>query len=167
MAAPHLDRRAMNIRPDLEQKVAILDNAIRFAWSIGLAKPKVAVLAAVETVNPKMQETVDASALAQMGARGQFSREAVVDGPLAFDNAFSKEAAAHKGISSPVAGEVDIFLVPEITAGNILYKAFTYAAGFKRGPDPRGPMPYCPHVQADGEESKLNSIALGLSGPEG
>lgn len=152
---------AMNIRPDLEQKVAILDNAIRFAWSIGLAKPKVAVLAAVETVNPKMQETVDAAALAQMGARGQFSREAVVDGPLAFDNAFSKEAAAHKGIRSPVAGEVDIFLVPEITAGNILYKAFTYAAGFKTAGLILGAQ--CPIVltsRADGEESKLNSIAL-------
>ena len=99
---------AMNIRPDLEQKAAIVDNAIRFAWSIGLTTPKVALLAAIETVNPKMPDTVDAAVISQMAARGQFSREAIVDGPLAFDNAFSKAAAAQKGITSPVAGEVDI-----------------------------------------------------------
>lgn len=152
---------AMNIRPDLEQKAAIVDNAIRFAWSIGLTTPKVALLAAIETVNPKMPDTVDAAVISQMAARGQFSRKAIVDGPLAFDNAFSKAAAAQKGITSPVAGEVDIFVVPEITAGNILYKAFSYAAGFKTAGIVVGAR--CPIVltsRADGEESKLNSIAL-------
>lgn len=104
---------AMNIKPDLQQKAQILDNAISFAWSIGLENPKAAVLASVETVNPQMQDTLDAAALTLMGARNQFSRPAVVDGPLAFDNAYSKEAAAQKGISSPVAGQADIFLVPE------------------------------------------------------
>jgi len=155
---------AMNIRPDLEQKVAIVENAINFCWSIGITKPKVALLAAVETVNPKMPETVDAAAITQMAARGQFSREAVVDGPLAFDNAYSKEAAERKGISSPVAGEADVFVVPEITAGNILYKAFTYAAGFRTAGIVVGAQ--CPIVltsRADGEESKLNSIALAAS----
>jgi phosphate butyryltransferase len=152
---------AMNIRPDLEQKAAIVDNAIQLAWSIGLVEPKVAILAAVETVNPKMPETVDAAALTQMAARGQFSRKAVVDGPLAFDNAYSKAAAVKKGISTPVAGEVDIFVVPEITAGNILYKAFSYAAGFKTAGLVVGAK--CPIVltsRADSEESKLNSILL-------
>jgi phosphate butyryltransferase len=152
---------AMNIRPDLEQKAAIVDNAIQLAWSIGLVEPKVAILAAVETVNPKMPETVDAAALTQMAARGQFSRKAVVDGPLAFDNAYSKASAVKKGISTPVAGEVDIFVVPEITAGNILYKAFSYAAGFKTAGLVVGAK--CPIVltsRADSEESKLNSILL-------
>jgi len=150
---------AMNIRPDLEQKVAIVQNAIDFAWSIGLEEPKVALLAAIETVNPKMPETVDAAAITQMGARGQFGRKAVVDGPLAFDNAYSKEAAVHKGITTPVAGEVDIYVVPEITAGNILYKAFSYAAGFKTAGVVVGAQ--CPIVltsRADSEDSKLNSI---------
>ena len=98
--------------------------------------------------------------LLQMAAR-QFSRKAVVDGPLAFDNAYSKAAAVKKGISTPVAGEVDIFVVPEITAGNILYKAFSYAAGFKTAGLVVGAK--CPIVltsRADSEESKLNSILL-------
>lgn len=150
---------AMNIRPDLEQKVAIVQNAIDFAWSIGLENPKVALLAAIETVNPKMPETVDAAAITQMGTRGQFTKGAVIDGPLAFDNAYSKAAAEHKGIVSPVAGEVDIFVVPEITAGNILYKAFTYAAGFTTAGVVVGAK--CPIVltsRSDSEESKLNAI---------
>ena len=159
---------AMNIRPDLEQKVAIVQNAIDFAWSIGLETPKVALLAAVETVNPKMPETVDAAAIAQMGARGQFRPGAIIDGPLAFDNAYSKEAAEHKRINSPVAGEVDIFVVPEITAGNILYKAFTYAAGFPTAGVVVGAQ--CPIVltsRSDSEESKLNAILVAACAGKG
>jgi phosphate butyryltransferase len=159
---------AMNIKPDLQQKAQILDNAISFAWSIGLENPKAAVLASVETVNPQMQDTLDAAALTLMGARNQFSRPAVVDGPLAFDNAYSKEAAAQKGISSPVAGQADIFLVPEITAGNVLYKSLVYVGGLAVAGIVSGAT--CPIVltsRADSSESKLNSIAvacLALSG---
>ncbi|HHY14728.1 MAG TPA: bifunctional enoyl-CoA hydratase/phosphate acetyltransferase [Firmicutes bacterium] len=152
---------AMNIRPDLGAKVEILNNAIQFAWSIGLTNPKTAVLAAVESVNPQMPETVDAAALTLMGRRGQFARPAVVDGPLAFDNAYSPEAAKQKKIDSPVAGRPDIFMVPELVSGNILYKAFSYV-GFL----PTSGLIYgasCPIVlvsRADTMESKLNGIAI-------
>jgi phosphate butyryltransferase len=152
---------AMNIKPDLTQKAQILDNAIQFAWSIGLANPKVAVLASVETVNPQMQDTLDAAALTLMGYRKQFSKPAIVDGPLAFDNAYSKEAAAQKDINSPVAGQADIFLVPEITAGNILYKSMVYVGGFSVAGVITGAK--CPIVltsRADSSASKLNSIAV-------
>lgn len=150
----------MNIKPDLTQKSQILDNAIQFAWSIGLIKPKTAVLASVETINAQMQDTLDAAALTLMGKRGQFSKEAIVDGPLAFDNAYSKDAACQKGIVSDVAGEADIFMVPEITTGNVLYKAFTYVGGLKTAGLIFGAR--CPIVltsRADSAESKLNTIA--------
>ncbi|HOQ73753.1 MAG TPA: bifunctional enoyl-CoA hydratase/phosphate acetyltransferase [Limnochordia bacterium] len=159
---------AMNIKPDLTQKAQILDNAIKFAWSIGLANPKVAVLASVETVNPQMQDTLDAAALTVMGNRKQFSKPAIVDGPLAFDNAYSLEAAAHKGIGSPVAGQADIFLVPEITAGNVLYKALVYVGGLSVAGIVTGAQ--CPIVltsRADSAASKLNSIAVACLSLEG
>lgn len=152
---------AMNIKPDLSQKFQILDNAIQFAWSIGLSHPKVAVLASIETVNPQMLDTVDAAALAVMGKRGQFKKPALVDGPLAFDNAFSPEAAEKKGLESMVAGKADIFLVPEITSGNVLYKAFTYVGGLKTAGIIYGAS--CPIVltsRADSPENKLNAIAI-------
>jgi phosphate butyryltransferase len=152
---------AMNVKPDLIQKSQILDNAIRFAWSIGLTNPKVAVLASVETVNPQMQDTIDAACLTLMGKRGQFSHKAVVDGPLAFDNAYSKEAAMQKGIESDVAGEADIFMVQELTAGNLLYKALSYVGGLSIAGVIYGAT--CPIVltsRADSSESKLNAIAL-------
>ncbi|NLM40825.1 MAG: bifunctional enoyl-CoA hydratase/phosphate acetyltransferase [Firmicutes bacterium] len=152
---------AMNIKPDLPQKAQILDNAIKFAWSIGLANPKVAVLASVETVNPQMQDTLDAAALTLMGARNQFSKPAIVDGPLAFDNAYSKEAAQHKGINSPVAGQADIFLVPDLTAGNLLYKSLVYVGGLSVAGVIAGAA--CPIVltsRADSSAAKLNSIAV-------
>lgn len=151
----------MNIRPDLGQKAQILDNAIQFAWSIGLTNPKVAALASIETVNPQMPDTIDASALTQMAKRGQFTKPAIVDGPLAFDNAYSKVAAEQKGIDSPVAGEVDIFFVPEITTGNVLYKAFAYVGELKTAGIIYGAT--CPIVltsRADSAESKLNAIAV-------
>jgi phosphate butyryltransferase len=152
---------AMNVKPDLAQKVQILDNAIQFAWSIGLENPKAAVLASVETVNPQMQDTIDAACLAVMGRRGQFSRRAVVDGPLAFDNAYSKEAARQKGIESEVAGQADIFMVQELTAGNLLYKSLSYVGGLPIAGVIYGAA--CPIVltsRADSAESKLNAIAL-------
>lgn len=151
----------MNIKPDLTQKSQILDNAIQFAWSIGLTNPKVAALASIETVNPQMTDTVEAAALCLMAKRGQFSKPAVVDGPLAFDNAYSKEAAAQKGIDSPVAGQADIFFVPEITTGNVLYKAFSYVGNLSTAGLIFGAS--CPIVltsRADSAESKLNAIAV-------
>ena len=118
---------AINIAPTLEDKADICQNAIDLAMSLGLRKPKVAILAAVETVNSKMQATLDAAALCKMADRGQL-RHALVDGPLAFDNAISAEAAKIKGIESKVSGEPDILLVPDLEAGNMLAKQLTFLA---------------------------------------
>ena len=118
---------AINIAPTLEDKVDICQNAIDLAISLGLATPKVAVLAAVETVNSKMSATIDAAALCKMADRGQITG-GVVDGPLAFDNAISKDAANIKGIKSLVAGDPDILLAPDLEAGNILAKLLTFLA---------------------------------------
>jgi len=119
---------AINIQPDLDQKRDICQNAVDLLRSLGIGKPRVAVLAAVETVNSKMQATLDAAALTVMAARGQING-AVVDGPLAFDNAISAEAARAKSIDSPVAGQADILLVPDLEAGNMLAKQLIYFAG--------------------------------------
>lgn len=119
---------AVNIAPTLEQKRDICQNAIDLLRLLGVAQPRVAVLAAVETVNPKMPTTLDASALTVMAARGQITG-GLVDGPLAFDNAISSAAARTKGISSPVAGQADILLVPDLEAGNMLAKQLMYFAG--------------------------------------
>ena len=119
---------AINIQPTLDQKRDICQNAIDMLHMLGIDQPLVAVLAAVETVNPKMPSTLDAAALTVMAARGQISG-ALVDGPLAFDNAISVEAARTKGIASPVAGEADILLVPDLEAGNMLAKQLVYFAG--------------------------------------
>ena len=118
---------AINIAPTLEDKADICPNAIDMAISLGLKKPKVAILAAVETVNPKMQATLDAAALCKMSDRGQI-RGAILDGPLAFDNAIDAEAARIKGIKSEVAGDPDILLVPDLEAGNMLAKQLTFLA---------------------------------------
>ncbi|WP_454635040.1 bifunctional enoyl-CoA hydratase/phosphate acetyltransferase [Bradyrhizobium cenepequi] len=119
---------AINIRPTLEQKRDICQNAVDLLHKLGMAEPLVAVLAAVETVNPKMPATLDAAALTVMAARGQISG-ARVDGPLAFDNAISPDAARTKGIISLVAGHADILLVPDLEAGNMLAKQLIYFAG--------------------------------------
>ena len=118
---------AINIAPTLEDKADICQNAIDLGISLGLRKPKVAILAAVETVNSKMQATLDAAALCKMADRGQI-KGGVLDGPLAFDNAISAEAAKIKGIESKVAGEPDILLVPDLEAGNMLAKQLTFLA---------------------------------------
>jgi phosphotransacetylase len=118
---------AINIAPVLEDKVDICQNAIDLAISLGRDKPKVAVLAAVETVNSKMPATLDAAALCKMADRGQI-KGGLVDGPLAFDNAISKEAATTKGIKSEVAGDPDILLAPDLEAGNILAKQLSFLA---------------------------------------
>jgi phosphate acetyltransferase len=118
---------AINIAPVLEDKVDIVQNAIDLCVSLGMALPKVAVLAAVETVNSKMQATLDAAALCKMAERGQI-KNCLIDGPLAFDNAISREAARIKGITSPVAGDPDILLAPDLEAANILAKQLTFLA---------------------------------------
>ena len=118
---------AINIAPALEDKVDICQNAIDLARALGLERPKVAILAAVETVNPKMQATIDAACLCKMADRGQITG-ALLDGPLAFDNAISREAARTKGIASEVTGDPDILLVPDLEAGNILAKQLSFLA---------------------------------------
>jgi phosphotransacetylase len=118
---------AINIAPSLEDKADICQNAIDLAKSLGLAQPKVAILAAVETVTSKMPATIDAAALCKMADRGQI-KGALLDGPLAFDNAISKEAARTKGIDSVVAGDPDILLAPDLEAGNILAKLLSFLA---------------------------------------
>jgi phosphate acetyltransferase len=118
---------AINIAPALEDKVDICQNAIDLAIALGVARPKVAILAAVETVNSKMPSTIDAAALCKMADRGQI-KSGILDGPLAFDNAISREAADIKGIRSDVAGDPDILLVPDLEAGNILAKQLSFLA---------------------------------------
>ena len=118
---------AINIAPSLEDKVDICQNAIDLAIALGVSRPKVAILAAVETVTSKMPATLDAAALCKMAERGQI-RGGVLDGPLAFDNAISKEAATTKGVTSEVAGDPDILLAPDLEAGNILAKQLTFLA---------------------------------------
>ena len=119
---------AINIAPDLNAKAQILQNAIDFFHLLGIEVPKVALLSAVETVNPAIASTLDAACLTLMAQRGQITG-ACVDGPLAFDNAVSRKAAEEKGISSPVAGDTDILLVPDLVSGNILAKDLEYLAG--------------------------------------
>src|SRR5436190_4004913 len=118
---------AINIAPALEDKVDICQNAIDLAISLGVAKPKVAILAAVETVTSKMPATLDAAALCKMAERGQI-KGGLLDGPLAFDNAISKDAARIKGIVSRVAGDPDILLAPDLEAGNMLAKQLSFLA---------------------------------------
>lgn len=147
--------------PDLYQKVQIVNNAVKVAKAFGINPIHVAPLCAVEVVNPDMQATLDAAALTKMNQRGQI-KDCVIDGPLALDNAISKEAAKHKGIVSPVAGQADILLVPNIESGNILGKSLTYLANAKSAGIIMGAK--CPIVlvsRADTHEAKLNSIALG------
>ena len=119
---------AINIAPTLEDKVDICQNAIDLAVSLDVQRPKVAVLAAVETVNSKMPATIDAACLCKMSERGQIVG-AVIDGPLAFDNAISADAARTKGIVSEVAGDPDILLAPDLEAGNILAKQLSFLGG--------------------------------------
>lgn len=119
---------ALNIRPTLQEKVDIIQNAIDFAQVMGVACPKVAILSAVETVNPNMPSTLDAAALCKMADRGQI-KGGLLDGPLAFDNAISAQAAAIKGIESKVAGDADILAVPDLESGNMLAKQLEYLGG--------------------------------------
>ena len=119
---------AINIAPDLETKADIVQNAIDLARAIGIDVPKVAILSAVETVNARMQSTIDAAALCKMADRGQIT-DGLLDGPLAFDNAISMRAVATKSIVSPVAGQADILVAPDLEAGNMIAKQLMYLAG--------------------------------------
>lgn len=118
----------VNIMPGLKDKADILVNAIAFAHAIGTAMPKIAILSAVENVNLDLNSSMDAAALSKMAHRGQI-KGAIIDGPLAFDNAISAASAATKDISSPVAGDPDILMVPNLDVGNVLYKSFIYMGG--------------------------------------
>ena len=118
---------AVNIFPTLEDKVHIIQNAIDLAHALGIAKPKVAILSAMETVNPKVQSTIEAGALCKMADRGQITG-GILDGPLALDNAINLTAAKIKKIESPVAGQADILVVPDLEAGNMLAKSLSFLA---------------------------------------
>ena len=151
---------AVNIAPSLVVKADIVRNAIDLAHALGIALPKVALLSAVETVNAAIPSTEDAAALKEMAARGEIAG-AVLDGPLAFDNAISAAAAAVKGIDSPVSGDVDILVVPGLEAGNILYKALVYLAGaLAAGVVAGAAVPIILTSRADSPASRTASAAV-------
>ncbi|MGB5938403.1 MAG: bifunctional enoyl-CoA hydratase/phosphate acetyltransferase, partial [Rhodanobacter sp.] len=151
---------AVNIAPTLEEKADIVRNAIDLAHIVGVAVPRVAILAAVETVNPRMQTTLDAAALCKMADRGQITG-AVLDGPLAFDNAISVAAARIKGIVSDVAGLADILLVPDLESGNMLAKQLEYLGGAASAAVVMGArVPIVLTSRADSRESRIASCAL-------
>ena len=151
---------AINIYPTLDDKRDIVRNAIDLAHALGIGQPKVAVLSAVETVSPKIPSTVEAGALCKMADRGQITG-AILDGPLAFDNAISRAAAETKGIVSPVAGDADILVAPDLEAGNMLAKQLIYLAGADAaGVVLGGRVPIMLTSRADDVLSRLASSAL-------
>ena len=155
---------AINIAPTLEEKVDICQNAIDLAHAMGVELPKVALLAAVETVTSKMPATLDAAALCKMADRGQITG-GLLDGPLAFDNAISKEAARTKGINSEVSGDPDILLAPDLEAGNILAKLLSFlgnsdSAGLVLG----AKVPIILTSRADNARAKIASCAIAMLG---
>ncbi len=151
---------AMNMDPDFDTKVHILNNAVEACYKIGITTPKVAVVAALETVNPKMEATVHAAMMKTMSDRNQF-RGCIVDGPLALDNAVNKEAANHKGIESQVAGDCDVILVPNLEAGNMFYKSLAFLGGASLAAVIMGAsVPIVLTSRSDSESSKMLSIAL-------
>ncbi|MEZ7893261.1 MAG: phosphate butyryltransferase [Candidatus Wallbacteria bacterium] len=151
---------AMNIAPDLKAKVSIVENAVSVMHKLGLEKPKVAMLAAVEVVNIDMPPTLDAAVIAKMSTLKQI-KGAIVDGPFALDNAISVEAAKIKGIESPVAGHADILVTPDIEAGNVLYKSISYFAKSKLAAIIVGAKaPIILTSRSDSHESKFLSVAL-------
>ncbi len=151
---------AINIFPSLEDKVDILQNAIDFLVALGWKQPKIAILSAVETINPKIPSTIEAAALCKMAERGQI-RGGILDGPLAFDNAISAEAARIKKIDSSVAGDPDIMLVPDLEAGNMLVKNLTFlsradGAGVVLG----ARVPIILTSRADNQRTRMASCAV-------
>jgi phosphate butyryltransferase len=153
---------AMNIAPNFEEKAKIITNAIGLARLFGIDQPKVAALAGVELVNPKMQATQDAAVLSLMSYRGQFEH-GMVEGPLAMDIAVSEEAARIKGVNNPVAGHADILLMPSLEAGNILVKGFSHLAGGRTAGLVLGAKaPIVLTSRSDTAESKFLSIACAV-----
>jgi phosphate acetyltransferase len=153
---------AVNIAPSLEEKIDIVQNAIDLAHALGAAEVRVAILSAMETVNPKVPSTIETAALCKMADRGQITG-ALLDGPLALDNAISMEAAAIKRIDSPVAGRANVLVVPDLEAGNMLAKSLTFladadAAGIVLG----ARVPIILTSRADSEITRLASCAVAV-----
>jgi len=151
---------AITVNPDLKGKIQVLENAVDLAHRLGIAMPRVAILSPLETVNPEIQDTVDAAIISKMGQRGQI-KGCVIDGPLAFDNAVSQEAADAKGIISEVAGKADIIVVPNLSVGNAITKTITYIA---RKPviaaTVGAAVPIVFTSRTESDEGKLLTIAL-------
>ena len=163
---PNFDRllvisdAGMIILPTLEQKVDIIHNILDVMKILGIENPKIALISAVEAINEKMPSTVEAAIISKMNERNQI-KNCIVDGPFALDNVISMEAAKHKGIESPVAGKADALVMPNIEAGNVLYKALTFFMNAQSATTILGAK--CPIVltsRADSDETKLYSIAL-------
>jgi phosphate butyryltransferase len=151
---------AMNIAPNLQDKIAIVNNAVGCLNRLGIMLPKVAVLGAVEMVNESMQATMDAALLSKMNQRDQI-QNCIIDGPLAFDNAISLESAVHKGIKSEVAGETDLLIMPDIEVGNVLYKSLVFFARAKVASVILGALaPIVLTSRSDSEQAKYDSIIL-------
>ena len=152
--------------PDLKEKISIIKNAVKVAHAFDNPNPKVAVLAAVESVNPKMQSTVDAAILSKMNQRNQITG-CIIDGPLALDNAIDIEAVKIKGIVSEVAGDADILIMPNIEAGNIFAKSLTYYAKYRVAHVVMGTKaPILIASRADSAETKMLCIAMGILSSE-
>ncbi|MCX6254283.1 MAG: bifunctional enoyl-CoA hydratase/phosphate acetyltransferase [Bacteroidia bacterium] len=151
---------AMNISPNLQDKIAILNNSVACMNRLGYKMPKVAVLGAVEMVNENMEATLDAALLSKMNQRDQI-KNCIIDGPLAFDNAISLESAQLKGIKSEVAGDTDLLLMPDIEVGNVLYKSLVFFAKAKVAAIILGAMvPIVLTSRSDSEQAKFDSILL-------
>ena len=151
---------AININPDITKKASIAQNAIDLAKKLGVELPKVAALSSVETINPNIPSTVHAACLSKMAERGQI-KGGIVDGPLAFDNAISAEAAEDKGIKSPVSGDIDVVVVPDLDAGNILFKNLEYLASAKvAGVVMGASAPVVLTSRSDPPKARVYSLAL-------
>jgi phosphate acetyltransferase len=153
---------AINITPELEDKIDIVQNAIDLAHALGIPEPKVALLSAVETVNPKIKSTLDAAALCKMADRGQITG-GILDGPLAFDTAVSQKAASIKKLVSPVTGQADILVVPDLESGNMLAKQLEYLGGAQLAGIVLGArVPTILTSRADSAETRLTSCAVAV-----
>ena len=151
---------AMNVAPEFKEKKAILENAVNAYHRLGIENPKVSIIAAVETINEKMEATVHAGMLTMMNKRGQI-KGCLVDGPFAIDNAISAEACHHKKIETEVGGDSDILVLPDIEAANVLYKTLNFLGGAQSAAVIMGAsVPIVLTSRADSEKTKLNSIAL-------
>ena len=153
---------AINIEPELEDKIDIVQNAINLAHALGIPQPKVALLSAIETVNPKIKSTLDAAALCKMADRGQITG-GILDGPLAFDTAVSLKAAQIKGLVSPVNGQADILVLPDLESGNMLAKQLQYLGGAQLAGIVLGArVPVILTSRADSAETRLTSCAVAV-----